>query len=75
MNINNINAVVPVNDSIQPVQSVENKGLKRYEREKNPGDGIVYVGYHANYKNNTYSPPGKNTPGTVELGEILDIYV
>ena len=75
MNINNINAIVPVRDNIKPVQSVGNKRLEQYERDNNPKDGIVYVGYQANYKNNTYLPPGKETKGVIEPGEILDIYV
>jgi hypothetical protein len=75
MNINNINSIVPVNNIAQPVKSVENKGLDRYEHNNSPRDGIVYIGYQANYKNNTYPPPGKDTKGTVEPGEILDIYV
>ena len=75
MDINNINAIIPVTNSIKPVQNIEDKGLKRYEHNSSPRDGIVYVGYQTHYKNTTYSPPGKETKSIVETGEILDIYV
>ena len=75
MNIETTKALVPVQGVIQPIITIENKGIDHYNGYNRHKGRIISVGYRPNRVHSTYGARGKEVENHVVVGGNIDIYV
>ena len=75
MNIQDSKAIVPVQKSMSLYAYNQHKEPDSFKRQNVPGDEMVFIGYGTGYNDNSYTHLGKIKDNSVNLGELIDIYV
>ena len=75
MDINNVNALVPIQNIVQPIKGIEQKGVERFDINEGSHSRLIFSGYVQNTTENIYSSPKKKIEKHTDVGEIVDIYV
>ena len=75
MNIQSMNALLPV-PSLGPSFLTEaDEGTRNFRDHGRPHNGIVYIGHEANRFKSRYESSGKTIEQAQGVGLIIDVYV
>ena len=75
MNVDTTRALIPVQTALEPVKTIEHKGIDRFRYHNQHRDGIIFMGYGQNDKAGNYGPYGKEIKSKALTGGIVDIWV
>ena len=75
MNIETTGALIPVQTALNPVKTIEYKGVDRFQHHNQHRNGIIFMGYGQNDKAGNYGPYGKEIKKYALAGKIVDIWV